>query len=85
MAGALGNMAWTRCGVVRAGVFALMAGSGVCCTRGGGFACCRTFLGKTGGFWTSKACWLLQEAGAAADGGGILHIFIGLCGLASVT
>ena len=84
MAGASGDVAWMWCVDIRAVVFALTAGSGVCGTCRGAFACCRTFVGKTGGFWASKACWLLQKAGAAVDGGGILHIFVGLCGCASV-
>ena len=83
MAGASGDMAWVRCGVIRAGVFALAAGIGLCCTHGGAFACLGVLLAEASGFWAAKAWWLLREAVATADGGGILHIFVSLCGRCS--
>ena len=80
MAGASGNMAWTRCGVIRAGVFALASGIGFHCAHGGAFACLGALLVEASGFWAAEAWWLLWEAVATADGGGVLHIFVSLCG-----
>ena len=58
-------------------MFALTAGIGLNCVHGGAFAHLGAVLRKTCGFWTAKACWLFWKAVAVADGGGILHIFIG--------
>ena len=54
-AGASGDMAWRRCGVVRAGMFALAARIGFHCMHGGAFACLGALLVKASGFWTAKA------------------------------
>ena len=84
MAGASGNMAWTWCGVVRESVFALAAGIGLHCMHGGALACLGALLVEASSFWAAKAWWLLWEAVAMVDSGGVLHIFIGLCGHCSV-